>query len=201
MKGAAKQDTPRVCARNGCDQEPPTRRHRYCTPACRARAKTDRRLARARAATAEQLAATKARVIEQVKALYYLTAAAQSAGVSRSTAYRWLDTDPDFAAEVDIARRIAADTREVDVLVAAQPKTVGVDADGHPVQAVDFDALKAAVTVARRIDANELRRVRAGDRSNRQDRHERRTTPAAEIPAPDCDAALEWARRPLLEAV
>ena len=187
MKGATKSDVLCVCARDGCEEVCPTRRHRYCTPKCRTRAKTDRRLARARAQTAEQLAAAKARVVEQVKQLYYLAPAAEVAGVSRSTAYRWLDTDDEFAAEVSIARRIAADMREVDVLAAAKHR--------------DTAALNAAIAVARRIDANELRRVRAGDRSERRERHQVRSAPAAAIPAPECVEALEWARRPLLASV
>ena len=125
-------------------------------------------------------------MIEQVKEFYYLAGAAQLVGVSRSTVYRWLDTDPEFAAEVEIARRIASDMRELAVMHAAKTNP---------------DGLRGAMAVARRIDANELRRVRAGDRSNRQDRHAARSTPAAAIPAPECDEALDWARRPLLEAV
>lgn len=185
-KGAAKRDTPRVCAREGCDNDLPARRRLYCGDACRDQAKIDRRLARARAETAAELAATKAAVVEQVKEFYYLAGAAQLVGVSRSTVYRWLDTDPDFAAEVEIARRIASDMRELAVMHAAKTNP---------------DALRGAVAVARRIDANELRRVRAGDRSNRQDRHDARDAPSAEIPAPQCDDALAWAKRPLLAAV
>jgi len=187
MSSAVKSDTPRVCARDACDEVCPTRRHRYCATRCRRLAEGDRRAARERAATAAALAESKARVVEQVEQLYYLAAAARAAGVARSTAYRWLDTDPAFAAEVDVARRIAADMREIDVMAAARTR--------------DWDQLRAAVTVCKRIDANELRRVRAGDRSDRHDRHAARDTPAEEIPAAECDEALEWARRPLLVAV
>ncbi|MYD84852.1 MAG: hypothetical protein F4Y14_00860 [Acidobacteria bacterium] len=157
MSPAAKSDTLRVCAREGCDEVCPTRRHRYCTARCRRLAEGERRAARERAATAAELAAAKQRVVEQVKVVHWLAGAAQAAGVSRSTVYRWKRDDPDFAAAVEDAMCISADMREVELMAAAQRQ--------------DWEQVKIRNAVCRRIDANYLRRARIGDRSERAERH------------------------------
>ena len=119
-------------------------------------------------------------VVVAVERCYYTAVAAAEVGVDPRTVYRWLRTDPIFAEAMEVSRRIAADRFESAVLAAASE--------------INVPAVRCAEAVVRRVDANEARR-----RRREVDAHQAVETPA--VPVPDCGAALEWARKPRLEAV
>ena len=171
-----------LCALDGCDRavEPPQRR--YCTGEHRRLAEQQRRAARLRAEAAASLAARQDALIATVERLYYLAPAARAVGIDPSTAYEWARRDPEFAERFTIARQVASDAREIDLLQVATA------------QNLDMNRLRAAEAVCRRIDANEKRRRAAEARAEAA-----RSAPA--LPEPDLAGALEWAEGPHLEAV
>ena len=123
----------------------------------------------------------KAKLLLAVERHYYLEPAAVEVGVDPRTAYRWAASDPVFAASLEVSRQIASDRFESGLLVAAGE--------------MQLTAVRCAEAVVRRVDANESRRRRVADQ------HARRSAEAVDVPEPDCSAALEWARKPRLEAV
>ena len=181
---------PRTCAREGCDRPLTGQRRRWCSDECRTAARKERRNAEARQQTALARADKKDRLVAEVAGgVYFLAPAARAVGVDPFTAYRWAAEDPEFGRRLDDARAIASDLHEWALMAAVNV--------GNPA------SVRLMESVLRRVDANEARRravVEQHARRRREDDARRGAEPPA-VPEPDCGAALEWARKPRLEAV